>query len=1143
MSWNYAVTAYKPSSIRFSLTGNFTGPLDRNLIVGKNNQLEIWTMAEEGIEPKHDVPIYGRISTMSLYRQPGKEQDLLLITTEKYKMVILEYDSELAQPISTKYTGDISDTNGRETENGQIIVVDPLCRCIIMHLYEGTLKILPLDTNKLYEAKPAYNVRLDVVDILDIKMLSPKKSSNDPPVVVILYQDSNGARHVKSHYIDLANKELKEGPFQQSNVDSGSNTMIPLPSPHGGVVLLGERSVVYHDASTGFAAKETLKPISIRAYGQVDPDGTRWLLADASGSLYMLQLKPNSNVKSTKIQLEDLGETCIPSTVSYCDAGFVFVGSMYGDSQLIKLHMGEEQQLQEVYSYTNLGPIVDLCVVDIDKTNTTHADNSNNNHGMGQCQVVTCSGGFKDGSLRVIRNGIGIEPLSVIDLAGIKGLWPLRPSHDSANQEMIVISFLNQTHLLGFDQEDNLGPIQIPGLITNTQTLCCATMVGETWLQVTDACVRLVSISTKQMVSEWRSNQKILMADATSTQVLLTTGEGRLIYLQIIDGQIQQIKSTVLDHEVSCISIQPFDPAQTQSSLACVGMWHHISVRLLSLPELNTVLVQPIAGQVLPRSVLMVRLEQCDDYLMVALGDGHLITFKINQQDFQLGDYKKISLGTKPITLSPFMSKGQMNVFACSDRPAVIYSQNKKLLFSNVNQKDVSFMCGFNSQQVNDAMAIALEGSQQLMIGTIDEIQKLHIKTIPLQQQPRRICYQESTNTFAVITSQSRMDQDSVIESSHVLLLNADTFDQVFDYRLDAREEGWSIVSATFGDKQYYVVGTAYVLAEEDEPTKGRVLVFEARDNGAQVVLALQAETEVKGPALALQPFHQKLIVAVGGKILLYRFEQDEDGTQVKELLLEHVCRGSRVTTLTLQSRGDFILAGDIMKSVSLLNYKPLDGTIEEIARDYGCTWLSTTEMLDDDHFLYADSTFNICTLQKNHDAVSDEAKRSLVMVGKYHLGDFVNKFAHGRLVMNTMAKSSSDHDAPSSSSTAQDASQQEQQPIATTIYGTRSGAIGVIAQLPQDLYQYMHKVQHAMRESVVGIGGLKHQEYRAYRTERRSEDCENFLDGDLIEEFINLSLQQKQQVVDVMKQVANDASLTVDAVTNKIEELASQLH
>jgi hypothetical protein len=34
--------------------------------------------------------------------------------------------------------------------------------------------------------------------------------------------------------------------------------------------------------------------------------------------------------------------------------------------------------------------------------------------------------------------------------------------------------------------------------------------------------------------------------------------------------------------------------------------------------------------------------------------------------------------------------------------------------------------------------------------GTIDEIQKLHIRTVPLGEQPRRLAHQEATRTLAV---------------------------------------------------------------------------------------------------------------------------------------------------------------------------------------------------------------------------------------------------------------------------------------------------------------------------------------------------------------------------------------------------------
>lgn len=53
-------------------------------------------------------------------------------------------------------------------------------------------------------------------------------------------------------------------------------------------------------------------------------------------------------------------------------------------------------------------------------------------------------------------------------------------------------------------------------------------------------------------------------------------------------------------------------------------------------------------------------------------------------------DHKKVVLGTKPILLSAFTTAGERHVFAASDRPTIIYSNNKKLLYSNLNENDVS---------------------------------------------------------------------------------------------------------------------------------------------------------------------------------------------------------------------------------------------------------------------------------------------------------------------------------------------------------------------------------------------------------------------------------------------------------------------
>ena len=73
--------------------------------------------------------------------------------------------------------------------------------------------------------------------------------------------------------------------------------------------------------------------------------------------------------------------------------------------------------------------------------------------------------------------------------------------------------------------------------------------------------------------------------------------------------------------------------------------------------------------------------------------------------------------------------QSMVSIFASGDRPTVIYSSNSKLLYSNVNVPgEVSYMTFFNCQNFPDSLGLALSNS--LMIGTIDEIQKLHIKTV-----------------------------------------------------------------------------------------------------------------------------------------------------------------------------------------------------------------------------------------------------------------------------------------------------------------------------------------------------------------------------------------------------------------------------
>lgn len=84
-------------------------------------------------------------------------------------------------------------------------------------------------------------------------------------------------------------------------------------------------------------------------------------------------------------------------------------------------------------------------------------------------------------------------------------------------------------------------------------------------------------------------------------------------------------------------------------------------------------------------------------------------------------------------------------------------------------------------------------------------------------------------------------------------------------------------MSNAVGDKsQYYVVGTAIVKPEEYEPTKGRILVLQYRNNKVELV----DYREVKGSVYALTAFQGKLLASVNNKVNLYKWTSQTGGQQ-----------------------------------------------------------------------------------------------------------------------------------------------------------------------------------------------------------------------------------------------------------------------
>jgi len=430
---------------------------------------------------------------------------------------------------------------------------------------------------------------------------------------------------VKTYCVNINSQDLGQGPWMMSNLDRGSTLLIPTPS-NDGCIVVGERNIHYR-SSTGVTSI-TIAPTLMKTWAQVGSDGSRFLLSDYLGNIFLLVLEIG---QTPSMKIENLGKTSIASSLCYLDSGIVFVGSSLGDSNLIKLHANKvsntDSFVELIDTMSNIGPVVDFTVIDLDR--------------QGQGQIVTCSGGGRNGSLRVVRNGIGFNEQANIELNGVKGVWSI--SRD-LNDSFLVLSFINETRVLGMNMEEELDEVELEALDIDAPTILCADLEGDVFTQVTQTDVRVISRDGSSVVASWKvsEHESILTAAASNNLIVAALSSKRVTVLQAEGNQLVTKAVLQSEDEISCVSCS--------KDLIAVGLWD-MSVVIYSTTDFKMIDKTPLGEEVMARSVLFTNF-QGYNFLLCGLGDGSLISYKIDKAT--LYDRKKLVIGTKPITLRSF---------------------------------------------------------------------------------------------------------------------------------------------------------------------------------------------------------------------------------------------------------------------------------------------------------------------------------------------------------------------------------------------------------------------------------------------------------------------------------------------------------
>lgn len=387
-------------------------------------------------------------------------------------------------------------------------------------------------------------------------------------------------------------------------------------------------------------------------------------------------------------------------------------------------------------------------------------------------------------------------------------------------------------------------------------------------------------------------------------------------------------------------------------------------------------------------------------FLLCGLGDGSLIYFIMDSAG-QLMQKKKIILSMQPVTLRKIRS----SVFGYTDRLSMVYGSKHDrqwLSIFDINIHEVDHMCSLNTEAYSDSFAVATKNSVILCRIDANKETAVVIRSYPLGKEPRRIAHQADSQTFAVSTvhrevrsfintkwvknlkpqptiDKTREDgatnktsipdgpstskscipdgpstsktsipkgpayvQEKVIttevkeiEVHHLLIIDQHSFNIL--ETLTFTEEITSLMSAKLGKdrKMYYVVGTA----------KRLIVFYYDLDLRAMIEVA---ETITEQTCHTLLEFKGKILAGISATLCLYEWSDE------KELHL--VCNSLHIIAIMeLSAKDDFIIVGDLLRSITLFHHTDVEPFFEEVARDQLPKWTSCTDILDDNAYLVSE--------------------------------------------------------------------------------------------------------------------------------------------------------------------------------------------
>lgn len=497
--------------------------------------------------------------------------------------------------------------------------------------------------------------------------------------------------------------------------------------------------------------------------------------------------------------------------------------------------------------------------------------------------------------------------------------------------------------------------------------------------------------------------------------------------------------------------------------------------------------------------------------------------------------------------LRQFRDVGGLNgVFICGPYPHWLLMSHRAALHihpMSIDGEVISFAPFHNVNCPNGFLYFNSEGELRICVlpSHLSYDSYWPVRKVPLKNTAHFVSYHMESKTHAVITSVAtpvtmvpRLNGDEMEQMDTV------ERDEQFPYPSEKKfylqlysPQSWEVVPHTkfglehldrvtsmkvlrlrsqetlSGRKEYIVVGATTVCGE-DVTCRGKILIFDVTEvipePGKPLTkhkLKCLYNQEQKGPISALESVEGLLLSCMGQKIFMWHFKDNKDLVGVAFIDTE-------IYVHTAHALKNFILIGDVTRSVQLLRYQENLKTLSLISQDplpanvYACGYVIDGHQLS---FIVSDDQQNLMLLQYQPELPESCGGLYLIRRTDFNVCAHVNAFFH----------------VQSRSSAPLGASREVKQMMTdkrhVTFLAALDGRIGLVLPIVEKMFRRLHMLQIRLAQGLPHTAGLNPKSYRMFRSSQPILYCpqRNMLDGELLWQYTQLSWKDK---TDFAKQI-----------------------